>query len=53
MAITRARQYIAVGCLVVLAFLSSGCEVRIGPPPQDVGDQPNTAAGPYWGQVSR
>ena len=53
MDITRARRYVAAGCLVVLGVLSSGCEVRIGPPPQDVGDQPNAATEHYWGQVSR
>ena len=53
MDITRAQRYVAAGGLVVLAVLSSGCEVRIGPPPQDVGDQPNAASEPYWGQVSR
>ena len=53
MDITRAGRYVAAACLVVVAVLSSGCEVRIGPPPQDVGDQPNAATEPYWGQVSR
>lgn len=53
MVTTRVRQYVAAAGLVVVAVLASGCEVRIGPPPQDVGDQPNAAAEGYSGQVSR
>ena len=52
MATTRARRYVAA-CLVVLVLLASGCEVRLGPPPQDVGDQPHATTERYWGQVSR
>lgn len=48
---TRARRSLTAGCLVVVALLTSGCDVVIGPPPQDVGDQPRAEG--YWGQVSR
>ena len=51
MVTTRARRYVAAACLVILAVLTSGCEVRLGPPPQDVGDPANAQG--YWGQVSR
>jgi hypothetical protein len=44
---TRTRRHVAAGCLVVVALVASGCDVVIGPPPQDVGDQPNAAAGRY------
>jgi len=50
---TRARTYVVAGCLVVVVLATAGCDVRIGPPPQDVGDQPDAAATPYCGQVSR
>jgi hypothetical protein len=50
MATTRARRSAAAACLVVVAVATAGCDVRIGPPPQDVGEEPNAA---YAGQVSR
>ena len=46
------RQRVAAGCVVV-ALAASGCEVRLGPPPQDLGDEPDVTAASYCGQVSR
>lgn len=38
----RARRYVAAGCLVAVALVGSGCDVVIGPPPQDVDDPSST-----------
>ena len=44
---SRTSRAVAAGCLVLVALLATGCDVVIGPPPQDVGEQSNAAVLPH------